>query len=191
MKFGPSRAYGEEDLCEAVKPLLGACRCVADSLRPQDAGTLAERELFAGKVLLGMHPDQATGALVEAALRYGRPFAVLPCCVFGAQGAWREGGAERAASWCTVESGRHECERTATVQKSVFRSGSWKWCSAQVKTSRSGACPVARRSRATKTSALGSARMIRSKSARLSCLLPDATASSIEPRRFTPPIFHL
>eukprot|EP00966_Prymnesium_polylepis_P166254 3843148-Prymnesium_polylepis.1 len=32
--------------------------------------------------LLGLHPDEATEAIVDAALKYGRPFAVLPCCVF-------------------------------------------------------------------------------------------------------------
>ena len=34
--------------------------------------------------LVGMHPDEATEAIVDAALKYGRPFAVLPCCVFAA-----------------------------------------------------------------------------------------------------------
>ena len=29
-----------------------------------------------------MHPDQATDLIVDAALRYGKPFAVVPCCVF-------------------------------------------------------------------------------------------------------------
>lgn len=34
-------------------------------------------------LVVGMHPDQATGALVRAAVRFCRPFAVVPCCVFG------------------------------------------------------------------------------------------------------------
>ena len=29
-----------------------------------------------------MHPDQATEPIVDAALLYGLPFAVVPCCVF-------------------------------------------------------------------------------------------------------------
>lgn len=33
-------------------------------------------------VIVGLHPDQATGAICEYALRHGRPFAVVPCCVF-------------------------------------------------------------------------------------------------------------
>lgn len=32
--------------------------------------------------IVGMHPDQATGALVDAALVLNKPFAVVPCCVF-------------------------------------------------------------------------------------------------------------
>jgi hypothetical protein len=39
--------------------------------------------------LIGMHPDQATEAIVEAALRLRRPFAVVPCCVFARQFAAR------------------------------------------------------------------------------------------------------
>ena len=31
--------------------------------------------------IVGMHPDQATEAIVDTALRLGVPFAVLPCCV--------------------------------------------------------------------------------------------------------------
>ena len=36
-------------------------------------------------VLLAMHPDQATGAVVEAAIKLGKPFAIVPCCVFARQ----------------------------------------------------------------------------------------------------------
>mmetsp|Transcript_4314 Transcript_4314/g.10456 ORF Transcript_4314/g.10456 Transcript_4314/m.10456 type:complete len:113 (-) Transcript_4314:244-582(-) len=30
-----------------------------------------------------MHPDQATGAIVQHAVNLNIPFAVVPCCVFG------------------------------------------------------------------------------------------------------------
>jgi hypothetical protein len=33
-------------------------------------------------LVLGMHPDQPTEAIVDFALQAGRPFAVVPCCVF-------------------------------------------------------------------------------------------------------------
>lgn len=33
-------------------------------------------------VLVGMHPDQATEPIVDAALALGKPFAIVPCCVF-------------------------------------------------------------------------------------------------------------
>ncbi|KAF9987821.1 hypothetical protein BGZ65_001675 [Modicella reniformis] len=34
-------------------------------------------------ILVGLHPDQATEPLVKAAIKTGKPFAVIPCCVFG------------------------------------------------------------------------------------------------------------
>jgi len=33
-------------------------------------------------VVVGMHPDQATEAMVDLALAHGKPFAIVPCCVF-------------------------------------------------------------------------------------------------------------
>ena len=39
----------------------------------------------AAAALVGLHPDQPTGAIVEVALRAGKPFAVVPCCVFASQ----------------------------------------------------------------------------------------------------------
>ena len=32
--------------------------------------------------IVGLHPDQATEAIVQVALRYQKPWAVVPCCVF-------------------------------------------------------------------------------------------------------------
>lgn len=32
--------------------------------------------------IVGMHPDEATEAIVDVALACGKPFAVVPCCVF-------------------------------------------------------------------------------------------------------------
>jgi hypothetical protein len=33
-------------------------------------------------LVVGLHPDQATEAIVDCALRANKPFAVVPCCVF-------------------------------------------------------------------------------------------------------------
>jgi hypothetical protein len=36
----------------------------------------------AEQVVVGLHPDGATDAIVEFALERGKPFAILPCCVY-------------------------------------------------------------------------------------------------------------
>lgn len=41
-----------------------------------------QESLRRAAVIVGMHPDQATGAVVEAANALDKPFAVVPCCVF-------------------------------------------------------------------------------------------------------------
>jgi hypothetical protein len=38
--------------------------------------------LQGASVLVGLHPDQATEAIVDTALRWNKPFAIVPCCVF-------------------------------------------------------------------------------------------------------------
>lgn len=40
------------------------------------------RVLESASILIGMHPDQATEPTVDIALKHGKPFAVVPCCVF-------------------------------------------------------------------------------------------------------------
>lgn len=40
-------------------------------------------ELVQGcSLIVGLHPDQATDSIVEVAIEFGKPFAVVPCCVF-------------------------------------------------------------------------------------------------------------
>lgn len=34
-------------------------------------------------LLVGMHPDEATDAVIDVAIKYNKPFVVVPCCVFG------------------------------------------------------------------------------------------------------------
>ncbi|KAI8600578.1 hypothetical protein EDD21DRAFT_354420 [Dissophora ornata] len=40
-------------------------------------------------IMIGLHPDQATEPIVRAALKAGKPFAVIPCCVFGRENPHR------------------------------------------------------------------------------------------------------
>ena len=44
-----------------------------------DVGDRMLRECTA---VVGMHPDEATDPIIELAMRYGKPWAVVPCCVF-------------------------------------------------------------------------------------------------------------
>jgi hypothetical protein len=44
---------------------------------PRTAGLWASCRL-----VVGMHPDEATDAIVELSLQHGKPFAVVPCCVY-------------------------------------------------------------------------------------------------------------
>jgi len=39
-------------------------------------------DLCSCQVVVGLHPDQATGGVIELAKELGRPFAVVPCCTF-------------------------------------------------------------------------------------------------------------
>ncbi|KAG7389942.1 hypothetical protein PHYPSEUDO_009200 [Phytophthora pseudosyringae] len=52
-------------------------------LRCLDDETLKlHTELFSDcSLFVGMHPDEATEAIVDAALTLGKPFAIVPCCV--------------------------------------------------------------------------------------------------------------
>lgn len=55
--------------------------------------------LRACSVVVGLHPDQATDAIVDVAVALRRPFAVVPCCVFAREFPHRalpDGGAVRS-----------------------------------------------------------------------------------------------
>lgn len=85
-----ARAPREPDAlrCTLVEPSLrkehvaaAGCSHLAE---PFDAGfqTRHAELMRSCSVLVGLHPDQATEAIVDAALALGKPFAVVPCCVF-------------------------------------------------------------------------------------------------------------
>jgi hypothetical protein len=49
----------------------------------EDFAEGAHSELWRSvSIVVGMHPDQATEPIVRLALQHGKPFAVVPCCVF-------------------------------------------------------------------------------------------------------------
>lgn len=62
---------------------LGAYRHLRDLLderfEESDEGRRLLREV---SCVVGLHSDEATELIVDAALKYGLPFAVVPCCVF-------------------------------------------------------------------------------------------------------------
>ena len=45
----------------------------------------ARKLLRSASVVVGLHPDQATGALLQLALATGAAFAIVPCCVYSAE----------------------------------------------------------------------------------------------------------
>lgn len=49
---------------------------------PSSTCSICEKLLNDASVVIGFHPDQATESIVDEALRYSLPFAVVPCCVF-------------------------------------------------------------------------------------------------------------
>lgn len=70
--------------------------------------------------IVGLHPDQATDAIVEVALSLRRPFAVLPCCVFAQQHPQRQrpddgGPVESYESLLAYLKAKHVDIRTAVL----------------------------------------------------------------------------
>ena len=45
----------------------------------------AVQVLKEASAVVGMHPDQAAEHIVDFAVAHGKPFAVVPCCVYGAE----------------------------------------------------------------------------------------------------------
>lgn len=51
-------------------------------VRVAGATTTTEELLRRASLVVGMHPDEATEAIVSHSLAHGKRFAVVPCCVF-------------------------------------------------------------------------------------------------------------
>jgi hypothetical protein len=70
-----------EALAESLLPASTAT-ATTTSGSGSGAGTERRREAPLSALFVGLHPDQATEGIVDAALERGLPFAVVPCCVF-------------------------------------------------------------------------------------------------------------
>ena len=58
----------------------------AELVVPEITEEVAARAAFQGcRLIVGLHPDQATEAIVDLALAVGSPFAIVPCCVYSAE----------------------------------------------------------------------------------------------------------
>ena len=80
-------------LSKAQRRALAKAALGADALGVQqralfdDAWCAANAGLLAdASVIVGMHSDEATEAIVATAVRHRKPFAVVPCCVFPSSG---------------------------------------------------------------------------------------------------------
>ncbi len=58
------------------------CRFLAECFDDADFAARHEALLRDCSILVGCHPDQCTESIVDVALARGKPFAVIPCCVF-------------------------------------------------------------------------------------------------------------
>ena len=61
-----------------------AAACAPDPVASDAIAEALREALKNASVVVGLHPDQATDALVDFALASGKPFAVVPCCTYGA-----------------------------------------------------------------------------------------------------------
>jgi hypothetical protein len=65
-------------------------------------------------LVVGMHPDQATEPIVDFALKAGKPFAVVPCCVFPRENRHRRVEAKRSDSSRNSREAVDAAKRTRT-----------------------------------------------------------------------------
>ena len=71
------------ELCDVThnQVLFDETFCQKNFLSLQDSTSKNEQEPNCD-IIIGMHPDQATEPIIDMALKYQKPFAVVPCCVF-------------------------------------------------------------------------------------------------------------
>ncbi|EEY63973.1 uncharacterized protein PITG_02485 [Phytophthora infestans T30-4] len=69
----------EASFSEALVPQVTALFNMDSFLETTENVQLVEQS----SLLLGMHPDEATDSIFDVAIKFNKPFAVVPCCVFG------------------------------------------------------------------------------------------------------------
>ena len=86
--------FVEDELDKRFTQLVTHFSIASDSICCDDGGDVVndDRMLFEDEALeeavrnasliIGLHADGATEAIVDAALRYDKPFVIVPCCVF-------------------------------------------------------------------------------------------------------------
>ncbi|KXZ53943.1 hypothetical protein GPECTOR_6g861 [Gonium pectorale] len=72
---------GEGGAEQAAAPARGPSPATGPEAAGEEAEAVAEL-LRNCSLVVGLHPDQATEAILDFALQGGKPFALLPCCVF-------------------------------------------------------------------------------------------------------------
>lgn len=76
------RSYVECQEFVAKCPLKQCQVPVETAIHALKNGDEAWEDVLKCQVVVGLHPDQATGGIVELAMALKRPFAVVPCCTF-------------------------------------------------------------------------------------------------------------
>ena len=74
-------AEGEDDLIEASAVSTQTAESVERICAEFDAESF-KTLVGSCQAMVAMHPDEATDAVIDSALKAERPFAVVPCCVF-------------------------------------------------------------------------------------------------------------
>lgn len=71
-----------EEFCASLFGPPSAESCQSDAAGPDASRAAYAQLLLQSSLVVGLHPDEATEAIVDLALASGCRFAVVPCCVF-------------------------------------------------------------------------------------------------------------
>ena len=77
----PATATATASAAAAAAATAAAAAGIHEVTDPEDIRNL----LMTCSVVVGMHPDQATDPIMDLAMRTGKPFACVPCCVYSKQ----------------------------------------------------------------------------------------------------------